>query len=85
MVRHAVEDLGIAELDTVPDESHDLGGTPADAAVHLEQVGLAAEVRDDVRVPDLVEQGPATPLRLESREQRPGVGRYEQAGADRSS
>ena len=50
---------------------------------HLEQVGFATEVRDDVRIPDLVEHGPATLLRLESREQGPGVGRYQKPGSDR--
>ena len=83
MVGYVVEDLGIPELDALPDQPHDLGGAPADAAVHLEQIGLAAQVRHDVGVPDLVEHRPATPLRPEPREEGPGGSRYEQPGADR--
>ena len=85
MVGYVVEDVGIPQLGAFLNQPHDLGGTPADTAVHLEQIGLAAEARDDVGIPDLVEHGPATFLRLESRKQGPGVSGDEKPGADRRS
>ena len=42
MVGYVVEDLWVLKLDAVLDQPHDLGGTPADTAVHLEQVGFNA-------------------------------------------
>jgi hypothetical protein len=57
MVGHGKEDLGIRYLNTLIEHFQHLIGTATDTPIDLKQIGVSAEVRHHMGIPDLVEHG----------------------------